>query len=572
MKKNVKKSIAGILAALSVMTTAAAQLPAYAACLNTDTEIVSEAPEESTAAGSEAPETTEASDADAEQQAQLEAELDALLQESLEGKSTDELLTIWENLQKNDVSALPNADKYEALIAGKPAKSTYEVIRGKVMGMLNASCKGGMKSIAKGYMKDYCGFADGPINLLTDMIFPTEKDASNKDIMQKIDDQTQEIITTLRKQTDEIVKKVTDYNVATNYGSRITDFDASAQCAYAKDISDAMKRCSNYNDKIVEVAYLLGNLNNYNRQDIVIKKNNAGILFADQYVNVDGEGGRNFFEVAYSRGASDAVFLNEAIAKSAPFLMRRVYSYIQDCLILNELLAAQEKVSTLTAEEVEALSPTAKIKYNELMALDGASQAFSRKADIMIELFGENGLVNRMEEYLNRADITEGITYIGENNSKNILLDSHVKLYNRSRYEAGECTFITQTADVNDGTFKSDLTASGLTTADITTIGKHIYDMKITPREFLTSIGFEGVEGSTIMASNAFRDKLSDSITWDSTVFHGGIQGYDINSVSNKAKFNICDFVPVRTLFFLSGYYSIFNNDINFNVMLFQPK
>ena len=476
---------------------------------------------------------------EAVRQQQVEQEVREMIESSLQDASFDDITAKWRETMKDPSKAFKQGtDKDCGNPQSKQEKESAirKTMRRYMAGALTGAIKSALRFIsASGANPTLGDMLNGPITDFSNMLFGVQAGASNEQVMKHVDEQIDKVIDVINQVTEQIPDKVNDYAVAQEYSKRLTDYNTMAE-TLKKSIENILtgRQYQNYtaDEKTVEIAFQLGNLKNFdsvaNPAEINKRRLDAGAVIKPDKVQIDTDENRNLFDLAYSLGLKKSAFRNEVVQNTEYFLLTRINAYLTSSLILTEALTAQEKVAEMTQEEVDALSPDVRDEYNALMKFGGAARAYAIKEELLDELFGENGIMLKAQAYSDMKDISDGITYVG--NGKNIKLKREITSYDRSRYEivlnGGNSVF------GNWELFGTDWSQQPLTVDDINFIGQHAYKIGYTLSNYLTKIGFKGVSGSAILATEFYDERPNHSLkdVWNKNWHYLGIKGWDINN------------------------------------------
>ena len=356
-------------------------------------------------------------------------------------------------------------------------------------------------------------YTDGAVEKSVNWLLGVKSGPNAEDVMIHLDNKTAELVSAMQVESQHTIHSLRDMTAAMTIGAKLNEFDSAAttKTLEIKDIYTTAKNLKNYpteNDRLTATAALIGNLENYRKSDIAGKEQNAYTLITKPGNSIDPEG-RSVMQVAYFMGKNDSVFKGEAIDRSAPYVRGIVNNYVRNALVMINLLDAQTKVSHFTQEEIDALSPEARKKYD--MICSHADDAAEFQKELIMKLADpKTGILATAENYLDQTDRT---VYIGKDGKSFVELSPEFK-HVKSSYLVTEPGKYTGCVDFYTSRYNALYEASGLTAAQVKEICVHgaeacgeLAPGKNNLRGYLEAVGFK------------FNDSLYTSHRADGTMF-----------------------------------------------------
>ena len=356
-------------------------------------------------------------------------------------------------------------------------------------------------------------YTDGAVEKSVNWLLGVKSGPNAEDVMIHLDNKTAELISAMQVESQHTIHSLRDMTAAMVIGAKLNEFDSEAttKTLEIKDIYTTATNLKNYpteNDRLTATAALIGNLENYRKSDIAGKEQNAYTLITKPGNSIDPEG-RSVMQVAYFMGKNDSVFKGEAIDRSAPYVRGIINNYVRNALVMINLLDAQTKVSHFTQEEIDALSPEARKKYD--MICSHADDAAEFQKELIMKLADpKTGILATAENYLDQTDRT---VYIGKDGKSFVELSPEFK-HVKSSYLVTEPGKYTGCVDFYTSRYNALYEASGLTAAQVKEICVHgaeacgeLAPGKNNLRSYLEAVGFK------------FNDSLYTSHRADGTMF-----------------------------------------------------
>ena len=428
---------------------------------------------------------------------------DEELEEMLKEMSLEEILKVWANIdttaaaaKKGTITDEPEAgetkDKeLEALkeMAVKYGKKLFKLGVGKLVDAAPAPINSMLKS---------------PVSSMVDMALGENKpETSNDDVIAAIEAQAKVIQDQLKEMEKNIIQNNKDTASSTSYGGVMDDFTSAAKSCRTEIQNYLDDTKLTPNERAVKTANLL------EKKNIIALMDRVTLVMTDK-PDTDQDN-RNMFQVGYDLYKKDSLFVGEALDKSQAYILKRVNTYMQNCLVVLELLKAQERVTQLTPEEVAELGTTYRSMYDKM----GCSQYYTKRAitNLLSQLVkgdeaneaakkdNREGVINKTKDYFSQdrfVYINRGKEYVPVNQ----------KLY------ANTCHTIVIGSEYSKKRFflKEDFLKSMkiLTETDVRYIAEQAKAEKKSITEYLEDIGFD--TGSKISYGKA--PLLFDSSTY----------------------------------------------------------
>ncbi|MBP0974263.1 MAG: hypothetical protein J5851_10200 [Oscillospiraceae bacterium] len=529
MKNSAKRTIASLLAALTVMTSVVPMLPALPA-------FAEDAPEQETTAETMlVEETTEETP---EQKQARQDEIKKAAKENflkrIDNTSYEALYEAWEK-RISDKSTTNTYSSDDLTLEEKQAEdeALEDVIRNMGAEIATKAIMCALKSQAG----DNGDIAEPVVGSVVNLLFGAEGDASNKDVMQHIDQTTERLVNEIEKAHASTINSMTDITSAIAMSSYIQEYDNQAG-VWERSINDIYTRKANKypteNDRTAAIAAVLGDLENF-RDTASCEQTAYNLMMLPSVIDPNSRG---LFDVAYSDACNKSMFKGEAIDRSAPFIMSRVSHYVKNNSILIGMLNAQIAVDRFTDEEVAVLSPKGREAYDKVKENAGDALAFQK------EIIGrmadtETGILPYVERYFNQTDRTVFI-----NKTADRTKFTPITLSPEFHY-AGSNKYIKEVldADVFDTTLHDKyIRESGLTTQQISDICKHAASAcktlsDPTRRGYFEAVGFK-FDDSQMQTKRNNKSAVFATDYFDSINYRPfgegwiGLKGFPVNNTS----------------------------------------
>ena len=409
-----------------------------------------------------------------------------IVAEKLAGKSYGDVLKTWNKVMDDPLNAFPGGCDIDG--DGVETKEEKNEIADKVKEYAAGVTVGLMKMGLNAMCDGLADCFEGPMGDLANAIFDVPKEASNDDIMDKLDETTNQVISKITESEKNIITKVSNLNVASTYGNAFDQLEGRANTCRT-EIRQALTVKTD-NEKAVAIASKLGDMNEWGKHPAVGMKGIAYNYLTAESCATEFDHGYNLYDIAF-RAALDkgSLFMKEAVENSQLYIAQCTDKYVKSCMTLLQMLTAMQKVDKLTPAEVSAMPQTAQEDYRKLKA--HANQAYFYETEILNELFGKDGIVNKSAAYVQRK-VTEPTTYVGRG------MTVHVKLKKDLDY-CGDLGFIEPYQERTFGgcdwrwrknSDKNRMDNSGLTYKEVEGICKHAFETGYTVENYLKANGF----------------------------------------------------------------------------------
>ncbi|MBQ5311105.1 MAG: hypothetical protein ILP19_03565, partial [Oscillospiraceae bacterium] len=123
------------------------------------------------------------------------------------------------------------------------------------------------------------------------------------------------------------------------------------------------------NEKAVENAFLIGNNATWGNSGIVFELKNISRVLTGQ--SLADSSGRDIYQVIYESNTLNSMFSGEAYDASENYIDKMMLVYFTGCTVVALCMADAQRVSELTPEEVEALSPLVRAHYDACAVAEG---------------------------------------------------------------------------------------------------------------------------------------------------------------------------------------------------------
>ena len=292
-------------------------------------------------------------------------EIRDIVENGVKDKSLQEALEYWIKCE-SDPKAIYGSDILSPEELKKAETELRDIVR-------ELSAKALSKAITSALKAGYGAgmeYTDGAVEKSVNWLLGVGGGSDAEDVMIHMDNKTAELITAMQVESQHTIHSLRDMTAAMTMGLKLNEFDSEAmtKTAEIKDIYTTATNLEDFpteNDRIAATAALIGNLGKYRRSDIAGMEQNAYTLITVPGNSIDPDG-RSVMQVAYFMGKNESVFKGEAIDRSAPYVRGIVNNYVRNVLVMINLLDAQTKVSHFTQEEIDALSPKAREKYDHI--------------------------------------------------------------------------------------------------------------------------------------------------------------------------------------------------------------
>ena len=499
----VKKTVSAALAAL-MLTTTAASIGASATT-------------------AQAPKTTATT---AEQ----------FISKQFEGKKYKDVLNVWQKVEKGTDNAFPQGCDLDGdgIETEEEKNEVEDKLKEYAAGLTVGLMKMGLNKCCDGLADCF----EGPMGDFANALFDVPQEASNDDIIDKIDESTNLVLKKIEDSENNIVNRTSNLNVASEYGKIMDKYDSAAG-NHREAIKTALNEKNN-ESKTVEIANSLGDLGEWADKNIVTKRGEARTVLTADYCTTDPENHYNLYKMAFKVALDKgSLFMKEAVENSQRYVVNCTNKYLKSSITLLEMLAAMEDVSKFTPEQISKLSASALANYNKIK--DNAYKADSFKAQVLDDLLGDNGILTKSTAYVERK-VTEPTTYVGRGQGKFVKLRSEVSV-------SSDLGFIEPRDKIWFGLGKSKwywkngsdttrLNYSGLTYKEYEGIGKHAFATGYNIENYLKANGFT--------VQKAYKDSYKNIVLptahfdeYHGTAFkgyysHEGFNGYDITKGYSK--------------------------------------
>ena len=461
---------------------------------------------------------------------------DDIVKSEINNKSYSEVLKKWQTALQDPTKAFPNGCDIDG------DGETTEEEKNEVADKLKEYAAGMTVGLMKMGLNACCdGLADcfeGPMGDFANALFDVPQEASNDDIIDKIDESTNLVLKKIEDSENNIVNRTSNLNVASEYGKIMDKYDSAAG-NHREAIKTALNEKNN-ESKTVEIAYSLGDLGEWANKNIVTKRGEARTVLTADYCTTDPENHYNLYKMAFKVALDKgSLFMKEAVENSQRYVVNCTNKYLKSSITLLEMLAAMEDVSKFTPDQISKLSATALDNYNKIK--NNAYKADSFKAQVLDDLLGDNGILTKSTAYVERK-VTEPTTYVG----RGVEDDKHVKLRNDLDYCSNiqfiypyykRCALYDEPYDWKwiAGSDTQRMSASGLGYKEVEGICKHALNTGYTVENYLKANGFNinnNFGKNRILATGHFDEYHGRN--WKGYTSYEGFYGFDINKKYGK--------------------------------------
>ena len=390
---------------------------------------------------------------------------------NLKDKSYQDVLDEWQKIMADPMDAFPGGCDLDGdgVETEEEKNEVADKLKEYAAGMTVGLMKMGLNACCDGLADCF----EGPLKDFTNALFDVPQEASNDDIMNKLDDTTQQIIGKINDSEKNIINKVNDLDVAKEYGNAFDQLEAKATTARSQ-IKQAMSAKTG-DEKTVAIASKLGDMDDWGKNPLVDQMGIAKIYATSGACTTHFENGYNLYDIAFRTSLDKgSLFMKEAVENSQFYIAQCTNKYVKSCVTLLEMLTAMQQVDQMTDEQVAAMSKAAQKDYFKLK--DHADQAAFYEAEILSDMFGKDGIVTKSRAYVERK-VTEPTTYVGRG------MTDHIKLSPDLDYHY-DISFIEPyyerhlSTERNDWRWRKDsdtglINASGLKYGEVEKICKH---------------------------------------------------------------------------------------------------
>ncbi len=458
------------------------------------------------------------------------------ISKQFEGKKYKDVLDVWQKAQKGADNVFPQGCDLDGdgIETEEEKNEVEDKLKEYAAGLTVGLMKMGLNKCCDGLADCF----EGPMGDFANALFDVPQEASNDDIIDKIDESTNLVLKKIEDSENNIVNRTSNLNVASEYGKIMDKYDSAAG-NHREAIKTALNEKNN-ESKTVEIAYSLGDLGEWANKNIVTKRGEARTVLTADYCTTDPENHYNLYKMAFKVALDKgSLFMKEAVENSQRYVVNCTNKYLKSSITLLEMLAAMEDVSKFTPQQISKLSASALANYNKIK--DNAYKADSFKAQVLDDLLGDNGILTKSTAYVERK-VTEPTTYVGRGQGKFVKLRSEVSV-------SSDLGFIEPRDKIWFGLGKSKwywkngsdttrLNYSGLTYKEYEGIGKHAFATGYNIENYLKANGFT--------VQKAYKDSYKNIVLptahfdeYHGTAFkgyysHEGFNGYDITKGYSK--------------------------------------
>ena len=458
------------------------------------------------------------------------------ISKQFEGKKYKDVLDVWQKAQKGADNVFPQGCDLDGdgIETEEEKNEVEDKLKEYAAGLTVGLMKMGLNKCCDGLADCF----EGPMGDFANALFDVPQEASNDDIIDKIDESTNLVLKKIEDSENNIVNRTSNLNVASEYGKIMDKYDSAAG-NHREAIKTALNEKNN-ESKTVEIAYSLGDLGEWANKNIVTKRGEARTVLTADYCTTDPENHYNLYKMAFKVALDKgSLFMKEAVENSQRYVVNCTNKYLKSSITLLEMLAAMEDVSKFTPDQISKLSASALANYNKIK--DNAYKADSFKAQVLDDLLGDNGILTKSTAYVERK-VTEPTTYVGRGQGKFVKLRSEVSV-------SSDLGFIEPRDKIWFGLGKSKwywkngsdttrLNYSGLTYKEYEGIGKHAFATGYNIENYLKANGFT--------VNKAYKDSYKNIVLptahfdeYHGTAFkgyysHEGFNGYDITKGYSK--------------------------------------
>ena len=467
------------------------------------------------------------------------------LRDQMKDLSYKNVLSVWQKVQTGSDNAFPegcdvNGDGEET---DEEKNEVADKLREYAAGLTVGLMKMGLNKCCDGLADCF----EGPMGDFANAVFGVPQEASNDDVIENMNKTTQQIIQKITDSENRIVNRVSNISVASEYGKTIDNLSAKA-ASFRRAIRGAVSKGSE-NEKAVAVASLLGDMLKWTSNPLVDKLDDAREYMTSEYCTTDSENGNNLYGIAFQTALDKgSLFMREAVENSQKYIAQTTNKYMRSCVTLLEMLTSMQKVNELTAEQVAAMSKVAQKDYAAIA--DHADKAYFYEAEILNDLFGDNGILTKSAGYIDRKN-TQPTTYVGRGTGNFVELRKELHV-------SGDLGFIDPNLKAKSvagysnwawvsGSDTRDLGYSGLTYKEYEGICKHALQTGYTVENYLKANGFtiDGAYKSSykklVLPTGHFDDFHGRA--FKSYTSYEGFNGFDIGKkyakTAGSEKFNL---------------------------------
>ncbi len=453
---------------------------------------------------------------------------------NLKDKSYQDVLDEWQKIMADPMDAFPGGCDLDGdgVETEEEKNEVADKLKEYAAGMTVGLMKMGLNACCDGLADCF----EGPLKDFTNALFDVPQEASNDDIMNKLDDTTQQIIGKINDSEKNIINKVNDLDVAKEYGNAFDQLEAKATTARSQ-IKQAMSAKTG-DEKTVAIASKLGDMDDWGKNPLVDQMGIAKIYATSGACTTHFENGYNLYDIAFRTSLDKgSLFMKEAVENSQFYIAQCTNKYVKSCVTLLEMLTAMQQVDQMTDEQVAAMSKAAQKDYFKLK--DHADQAAFYEAEILSDMFGKDGIVTKSRAYVERK-VTEPTTYVGRG------MTDHIKLSPDLDYHY-DISFIEPyyerhlSTERNDWRWRKDsdtglINASGLKYGEVEKICKHAFELGYTVENYLKANGFNVKKipnyNKHVLVTGHFDEYHGTN--WKGYTAYEGFNGYDVTKKYGK--------------------------------------
>ena len=345
---------------------------------------------------------------------------DEELEEMLGKMSLEEILNVWANIDTTAAAAKKGTitDEPEA---GETKDKELEALKEMAVKYGKKLFKLGVEKLVDTAPAPINSMLKSPVGSMVDMALGENKpETSNDDVIAAIEAQAKVIQDQLKEMEKNIIQNNKDTASSTSYGGVMDDFTSAAKSCRTEIQNYLDDTKLTPNERAVKTANLL------EKKNIIALMDRVTLVMTDK-PDTDQDN-RNMFQVGYDLYKKDSLFAGEALDKSQAYILKRVNTYMQNCLVVLELLKAQERVTQLTPEEVAELGTTYRTMYDKMEC----SQYDAKKAvtNLLSQLIksdeankaakadNREGIINKTKDYFSQdrfVYINRGKEYVPVN-------------------------------------------------------------------------------------------------------------------------------------------------------------
>ena len=461
---------------------------------------------------------------------------DQIVKNGMKDMSYSKVLKTWQKVLSDPTEAFPGGCDIngDGEVSEEEKNEIADKVKEYAAGLTVGLMKMGLNACCDGLADCF----EGPMGDFANALFDVPQEASNDDIMDKIDENTRLVLQKIDDSEDRIVNKTSDLNVASEFGKTMDRYESAAN-SHRQAIRTALNEDTN-ESKTVEIAYSLGNLGKWAEKNIVIKRDEARTVLTADHCTTDPEHFYNLYKIAFKTALNNgSLFMKEAVENSQKYVVNCTNKYLKSSITLLQMLDAMDEVSKFTPDQVAKLSESSRDNYNEIK--NNAYKAASFKAQVLEDMLGEDGILAKTTAYVQRK-VDQPTTYVG----RGVEDDKHVKLRKDLDYFSNvhfiypyykRCFLYSEPYDWKwiAGSDTALMSVRGLGYKEVEGVCKHALKTGYTVENYLKANGFNiDTKGNNkrILATGHFDEYHGRN--WKAYTSHEGFYGFNINKKYNS--------------------------------------